>query len=441
MTNKQDQVLAIIDQELQRQKETIGLIPSENIVSPAVAAVLGSCLSNKYAEGYPGRRYYEGNQYIDELERLAQARIKELFNVPYVNVQPYSGSPANLAILMALMQPGEILMGLKLSMGGHLTHGHPKVTASGSFYTSIQYGVDGQGRIDFDQLLSLALKHQPKVIIAGSTAYPFKLDFTKFRQIADRVGAWLVADISHVTGLVIAGEHPSPVKDVDVIMSTTHKTFRGPRGAMILVTERGLKKDADLGKKIDAAIIPGLQGGPHNATTAAIAIAANEAATAKFRKYGQQIRRNADALAETLLADSLQLVGGGTETHLMVLDLSSISPGLGTQVAYAMNAAGLVANRNTVPNEPVSPFYPSGVRLGTPLVTTRGMKELEMQQIGHWISRVVTLVKDQTLPQDKLQRRQFLKDFKLWATENRELLVINQEVKNLTKNFPLFAEN
>jgi len=438
MSSKQNLVSKIIDQELQRQQETIGLIPSENITSPAVLAVLSSCLSNKYAEGYPGRRYYEGNRYIDEIERLAQEQIKKLFSVPYVNVQPYSGSPANLAILMALMKPGETLMGLKLSMGGHLTHGHPQVTASGSYYRSVQYGVDASGRIDFAEIEKLAQEHQPKVIFAGSTAYPFKLDFGRFREIADRVGAWLVADMSHVTGLVIAGEHPSPVSYADVIMSTTHKTFRGPRGAMIMVTERGLKNDPELGKKIDSAIIPGLQGGPHNATTAAIAIAAQEASAPDFKKYGQQIRKNADALAKRLLTNGLNLVGGGTETHLMVIDLTAISPGLGTQVAYAMDVAGLVANRNTVPNEPISPFYPSGVRIGTPLVTTRGMKEPEMIKIADWITRVVEIVKHQTLPKEKTERAKFIKQFKLWANKNQELLHVNQEVKTLTKSFPMF---
>ena len=439
MKKRDQSVEKIIALELQRQKDTIGLIPSENIVSPAVAEVLSSCLSNKYAEGYPGRRYYEGNKYIDEIERLAQERVGKLFGVPYVNVQPYSGSPANLAILMALMKPGEVLMGLKLAMGGHLTHGHPQVTASGSFYRSVQYGVDASGRIDFTEVEKLAKEHRPKVIFAGSTAYPFKLDFSKFRKIADLVGAWLVVDMSHVTGLVIAGEHPSPIEYADVIMSTTHKTFRGPRGAMIMVTERGLQKDSELGKKIDSAIIPGLQGGPHNATTAAIAIAAQEASLPEFKAYGKQIRKNADALAKQLLANGLKLVGGGTETHLMVIDLTNISPGLGTQVAYAMDVSGLVANRNTVPNEPVGPFYPSGIRLGTPLVTTRGMKEPEMIKIADWIARVVEIVKDQTLPKEKTQRAQFIKQFKLWADQNQDLQKINQEVLALANKFELFA--
>ncbi len=439
MKNRDQSVESIIALELQRQKNTIGLIPSENIVSSAVAEVLSSCLSNKYAEGYPGRRYYEGNKHIDEIERLAQDRISKLFGVPYVNVQPYSGSPANLAILMALMKPGETLMGLKLAMGGHLTHGHPQVTASGSYYRSVQYGVDASGRIDFAEVEKLAKENRPKVIFAGSTAYPFKLDFSKYRKIADLVGAWLVADMSHVTGLVIAGEHPSPAEHADVIMSTTHKTFRGPRGAMIMVTERGLQKDSELGKKIDSAIIPGLQGGPHNATTAAIAIAAEEASLPEFKAYGKQIRKNADALAKKLLANGIKLVGGGTETHLMVIDLTYISPGLGTQVAYAMDVAGLVANRNTVPDEPVGPFYPSGVRIGTPLVTTRGMKEPEMIKIADWIAHVVAIVKDHTLPEEKTQRTQFIRRFKLWAEQNQDLQKINQEVLVLANKFELFT--
>jgi len=358
-----DPIFELINQEHTRQLHKVGLIPSENATSAAVSEVLSSCLSNKYSEGYAGRRYYEGNQIIDQIEREAIERIKALFGVPYVNVQPYSGSPANAAIQFALMEPGETLMGLKLTMGGHLTHGHPQVTFSGKYFHSVQFGLGKDARIDFDQVRQLALEHKPKVIFAGNTAYPFELDFSQFREIADLVGAWLVADISHVTGLVLTGEHPSPVPYADVIMSTTHKTFRGPRGAMILVTDRGLKRDSELGKKIDSAIVPGLQGGPHNATTAAIAIAAGEAARPEFTTYAKQIRKNAQALAQTLLAEGIFLVGGGTENHLMIMDLSPLGYGLGSQVAYAMDVAGMYANRNTVPTEPCSPFYPSGVRL------------------------------------------------------------------------------
>lgn len=433
-----DIIFSLIKKENTRQIDKIGLIPSENVTSPAVSEVLSSCLSNKYAEGYPGRRYYEGNQIIDEIETLAIERVKNLMGVPYVNVQPYSGSPANSAIYFALMQPGETLMGLKLAMGGHLTHGHPQVTASGRLYKPVQYGVLPNARIDFEELERLALEHKPKVIVAGSTAYPFILDFKKFRAIADKVGAWLVADISHVTGLVIGGEHPSPVPYADVIMSTTHKTFRGPRGAMILVTARGLKRDPELGKKIDSAIIPGLQGGPHNATTAGIAIAAAEAATAKFKKYIHQIRLNAQALSDELQKQGLQLVGDGTETHLLVVDLTPFGIGLGTQVAFALDVAGIYANRNTVPTEQGSPFYPSGLRVGTPLVTTRGMKEKEMRQIARWIAEVVKHVSVQQLPRDSKERQAFLKAFRVAALKDKKLLQIAKEVQTLARKFPLF---
>lgn len=433
-----DKIFQLIKKEEQRQKRKIGLIPSENNTSVEVRQALSSVLSSKYSEGYPGRRYYEGNQVIDQIESLVIDRLKELFNVPHVNVQPYSGSPANSAIYFALMEPGETLMGLKLASGGHLTHGHPKVTFSGKFYQTVQYGLNDQARIDFDQLEELALKHQPKVIVAGNTAYPFELRFDKFREIADKVGAWLVADISHVTGLVISGDHISPTAYADVVMSTTHKTFRGPRGAMILVTEHGMARDEKLASKIDKAVFPGLQGGPHNETIAAIGVAAEEASREEFKQYGHQIRKNADALAKTLMDQGLSLVGDGTKSHLMLLDLSQVGFGLGTQVAYAMDVAGIYANKNTIPNEPCSPFYPSGVRMGTPLVTTRGMKEREMEQIGQWIARVVDLVKDQELPQDKKQRSSFIKKFKQQVKNNQDLLKIEQEVGQLTADFPLF---
>lgn len=433
------QIADLVAAEEKRQKEMIGLIPSENNSSDEVQSVLSSCLNGKYSEGYPGRRYYEGNQNIDQIENLARDRIKELFGVPYVNVQPYSGSPANSAIYFALMEPGETLMGLKLATGGHLTHGHPGVTFSGKYFKSVQFGVDENARIDFDEVRALAQEHKPQVIVAGTTAYPFELDFKQFRDIADEVGAWLVADISHITGLVVGGAHPSPVPHADVIMSTTHKTFRGPRGAMILVTERGLARDPDLGKKIDAAIIPGLQGGPHNATTAAIAIAAHEAAQPGFKTYIQQIRTNADTLAKALTEAGLSLVGGGTENHLMVIDLTPFGPSLGTQVAYAMDVAGIYANRNTVPNEPGSPFYPSGIRIGTPLVTTRGMGEAEMKQIAGWINRVVEYVKAQQLPEDKAERAAFLKQFRQQADADPVLLAIREEVAAVANKFPLFA--
>ncbi len=435
---KDKQIWDLIKAEEKRQLEMIGLIPSENNCSDEVHAALATCLNSKYSEGYAERRYYEGNQNIDQIEHLAQDRVKTLFGVPYVNVQPYSGSPANSAIYFALMEPGDTLMGLKLVTGGHLTHGHPGVTFSGKYFNPVQYGLDNNARIDFTEVKRLAEEHKPKIIVAGTTAYPFELDFKKFREIADDIGAWLVADISHITGLILGGEHPSPVPYADVIMTTTHKTFRGPRGAMIMVTQRGLDKDPKLGSKIDSAIIPGLQGGPHNATTAAIAIAAKEAAQPGYRQYIRQIRKNADALAKGLLSHGLNLVGGGTQTHLMLLDLTGFSDGLGTQVAYAMDVAGIYANRNTIPHEPCSPFYPSGVRLGTPLVTTRGMKEPEMEQIAAWIAKVVDHVKSHKLPQDKDARRAFVKEFKAAADKDPVLLGIRQEVSSLATQFPLF---
>lgn len=432
-----------IQQEKKRQTELIGLIPSENHISPEVSEVLSSCLNSKYSEGYPGRRYYEGNQFADKIENEARDRVKELFGVPYVNVQPYSGSPANSAIEFALLEPGDTLMGLALSGGGHLTHGHPKVTFSGKYFNSVQYSLDKNARIDFDQMRKLALKHKPKLIIAGTTAYPFTLELDKFREIADEVGAWLLADISHITGLVVAGEHPSPVPHVDIVMSTTHKTFRGPRGAMIMVTERGMKKGQeqgfDLDKKIDMAIIPGLQGGPHNATTAAIALAAAEAARPEFREYGKKVMANAQALAAALKKEGLSLVGDGTENHLMLIDLTPQGFGLGTQVAFAMDVAGIYANRNSIPHEPCSPFYPSGIRLGTPLVTTRGMGEAEMKQIAHWIAQVVEMVKEYELPQERKERSSFINNFKKKIEDDKRLLAIRAEVKTMAEEYPLFV--
>jgi glycine hydroxymethyltransferase len=436
---KKDKVFSLIKKECSRQKSMIGLIPSENHISPEVSEVLSSCLSSKYAEGYPHRRYYEGNQIIDELEILAQDRIKKLFDVPHVNVQPYSGSPANGAIEFALLEPGDTLLGLSLSGGGHLTHGHPKVTFSGKYFNSVQYGLDKNARIDFDQVRELAHKHKPKLIIAGNTAYPFEMDFAKFREIADEVGAWLLADISHVTGLVVAGEHMSPVPYADVIMSTTHKTFRGPRGAMILVTQKGIDRDPGLASRIDKAVFPALQGGPHNATTAAIAIAAAEASLPEFKQYGQQVRKNATALSDALKKKGLKLVGDGTETHLMLLDLTNYGDGMGLQVAFAMDVAGMYANRNTIPHEPCSPFYPSGIRLGTPLVTSRGMKESEMEKIANWIALVIDEVKGEQLPKERKERATFIKKFRADTKKNEKLLAIRKEVEEFASKYPLFT--
>jgi glycine hydroxymethyltransferase len=434
-----DQIFNLINKEQRRQKEKIGLIPSENNTSPAVARALASCLSNKYSEGYPGARYYEGSQVIDEIENLALARLKKLFGVPYVNVQPYSGSPANSAVEFATLKNGETLMGLQLSSGGHLTHGHPKITFSGRFFHSVQYGVGEDGKIDFKAVRALALKHQPKLLIAGNTAYPFELNFREFAKIADEIGAYLLADISHVTGLVIAGAHLSPVPYADIVMTTTHKTFRGPRGAIIMVTERGLAKDAGLADRIQKAVFPALQGGPHNATTAAIAVAAAEASTPAFRRYGKKIAANASVLAEALKKEGLCLVGGGTTTHLMLLDFTLIAVGVGGMISRALDVAGIYANKNTVPGEKGSPIFPSGVRLGTPLVTTRGMGEREMKQIAHWIALVSKhVIATYKLPQDRTQRQFFLEQYYQQVEKDAYLLNIYQAVKKLTVKFPLF---
>src|SRR5882672_5589210 len=314
------QIYNLVKLEEKRQRDVLEMIPSENYASQSVIEALGTVLTNKYSEGYPHKRYYQGNAVVDEVEDIAQERAKKLFGVPYVNVQAYSGSPANAAVHFALMEPGEKMMGLKLAFGGHLTHG-ASMSYSSRFFTSVQYELDKEGRLDYDAIEKLAMKEKPKVIICGFTAYPRIIDFKLFGQIADKVGAYLHADISHITGLIVAGVHPSPVPYADVIMTTTHKTLRGPRGALIMVTEKGLKKNPDLPKKINTAIIPGLQGGPHDNQTAAIAVALKEAGTNSFKKYGMQVVANADVLAKELKALGFAVVSGGTDNHLILLDL------------------------------------------------------------------------------------------------------------------------
>lgn len=377
-----DKVFELIKKEEKRQGETLMLIPSENYASKEVLRAQGSVLSNKYSEGYPGRRYYQGNRFVDEIENLAIERAKKLFGVEFVNVQPYSGSPANAAVMMALVEPGETIMGLKLSGGGHLTHGHPNITFSGKYYKSVQFDVNDEHLIDYDVVERLALEERPKLLIVGTTAYPRILDWVKFAEIAKKSGAYLHADISHIAGLIVAGVHPSPVGYADTIMTTTHKTLRGPRGAIILCS------DGEIAKKIDKAVFPGLQGGPHDNTTAAIAIALGEASTAKFRKYGQQIVKNAQALSTALLEQGFSLTTGGTDNHLMVVDLRPQQLS-GKDSAVKLEEAGIVLNYNSVPHDSNPPARPSGMRLGTPAVTTRGMKEAEMKKIGKWMGEVL----------------------------------------------------
>ncbi|GAA1254479.1 serine hydroxymethyltransferase [Sphaerisporangium rubeum] len=377
------EIAELITAEERRQADTVKLIPSENYVSRAVLEATGTVLTNKYSEGYAGKRYYEGQQVIDQIETLAIERAKSLFGVTHANVQPYSGSPANLAIYLAFLNPGDTVMGMGLPFGGHLTHGW-SVSATGKWFSSVRYGVRRDtGRIDMDEVRSLALEHRPKVIFCGGTAIPRTIDFPAFAEIARETGAVLAADIAHIAGLVAGGAHPSPVGHADVISTTTHKTLRGPRGAMLMTS------DDEHAKALNKAVFPGLQGGPHNHTTAAIAVALREASTDDFKTYAHQVVTNAKALAEELASRGFTLISGGTDNHLILIDLTSKGVA-GKPAAQALDRAGLETNYNTVPFDPRKPFDPSGIRIGTPSVTSRGMGESEMRQIGSWMDEVVT---------------------------------------------------
>ncbi len=381
------QIAELIASEEERQRQKIRLIPSENYVSKAVLEASGTVLQNKYSEGYPGKRYYEGQQFIDPIESLAIDRAKKLFGVEHVNVQPYSGSPANLAVYLAFCKPGDTIMGMALPAGGHLTHGW-SVSITGKFFRSVAYGVKKEtGRVDLDEVRELAKKERPKLLWCGGTAIPRTIDFAGFKSIADEVGAILVADIAHIAGLVAGGAHPSPAAFADVVSTTTHKTLRGPRGGMLMC------KSAHA-SAIDKAVFPGLQGGPHNQTTAGIAVALKEAAGDDFKKYAHQIVANARALAEALVERGFDLVTGGTDNHLILVDLTNKGVP-GKKAAQALDAAGLVLNYNTVPFDPRKPFDPSGVRLGAPCVTSRGMGAAEMKQIAGWIDRGVEAAKSE----------------------------------------------
>jgi glycine hydroxymethyltransferase len=374
---------AILAKEEERQNTTIQLIASENFASPAVLRATGSVLTNKYAEGYPGRRYYGGNQFIDESEALAIERAKVLFGAEHANVQPHSGANANMAVYLGLLEPGATILGLSLDHGGHLTHGSP-VNASGMLYNFVSYKLSpSDERIDLDQLRDLALQHRPRMIVAGATAYPRRIDAEPFRAIADEVGALFVFDAAHIAGLIAGGAHPSPVPLADVVTFTTHKTLRGPRGGCILAR-------AELGQKIDKAIFPGLQGGPLEHVIAAKAVAFKEAMHPSFRDYAHQIVSNAAALAEGLAGHGFRLVSGGTDNHLMLVDLRTFDAELtGKEAQSVLDQAGITLNKNTVPDDPRSPFVTSGVRIGTPSVTTQGMKEPEMAAIAELIARAL----------------------------------------------------
>jgi glycine hydroxymethyltransferase len=381
------QLAELIEAEAQRQHDKLRMIPSENYVSPAVLEASGSVLTNKYSEGYAGRRYYEGQQFVDPIEELAVSRARALFGVDHANVQPYSGSPANLAIYLAIMAPGDTFLSLELSSGGHLTHGSP-VSVTGRWFRPVHYNVNrATGRVDLDQVRDLARREHPKVIFCGGTAIPRTIDFPAFAEIAREVGAVLAADVAHIAGLIVGGAHPSPVGYADIISTTTHKTLRGPRGAMLMASP-------EYATAIDKAVFPGLQGGPHNHTTAGIAVALREAATPEFREYAQQVVANAKALAAALVERGFDLVSGGTDNHLILIDLSN--RGIeGKPTAKALDRAGIELNFNTVPFDTRKPWNPSGIRLGTPALTTRGLTEAQMPQVAAWLDEAVTAaVKD-----------------------------------------------
>ena len=404
------EIAKYVNGELNRQREKLELIASENIVSPAVLAAQGSVLTNKYAEGYPGKRYYGGCEFVDEVETLAIERAKKLFGAEYANVQPHSGAQANMAVFFALLQPGDTVMGMNLNDGGHLTHGSP-VNMSGKYFKIVPYGVDKETEtIDYAALEAQANECKPKLIVAGASAYARTLDFPRLAEIAHGVGAYLMVDIAHIAGLVAAGEHPSPLPYADVVTTTTHKTLRGPRGGMILC------RDAEFGKQFNKAVFPGIQGGPLMHVIAAKAVALGEALRPEFKEYAKQVVKNAAVLAKTLQEEGFRIVSGGTDNHLMLVDLTN--KGItGKTAQTVLDEVNITANRNTIPFEPLSPFVTSGLRLGTPALTTRGFKEADLQEVG----KIIALV--------------------LSDTENEEKKAeARKRVAALCKKYPLYAE-
>lgn len=402
-----NEVYSACESELERQQRNIELIASENIVSKAVLLAAGSVLTNKYAEGYPSKRYYGGCQCVDVVEEIARNRAKELFKAEHVNVQPHSGANANLAVFFALLNPGDTVMGMNLQQGGHLSHGSP-VNISGKYFNVVPYGVDeSTARIDYDEMERIALECKPKLIVAGASAYSRVIDFPRCREIADKVGAYLMVDMAHIAGLVAAGVHPSPVPYADIVTTTTHKTLRGPRGGMILCKEQ-------FAKQIDKAVFPGTQGGPLMHIIAAKAVALGEALTEEFKNYQKQVVKNAAVLADELMKHGIDIVSGGTDNHLMLLDLRNKGI-MGKELEHRLDEVRITANKNTIPNDPQSPFVTSGLRIGTPAVTTRGFKEPEMELIAGWISDIIN-------------------DFD--GNKDRVL----SEVQSLCERFPLYSE-
>jgi len=397
---------AALDRELTRQEEGLEMIPSENFVSLAVLEALGSILTNKYSEGYIGKRYYGGCEFIDEVEGLAIERAKQLFGAEHVNVQPLSGAPANIAVYFALLKPGDTVLGMDLAHGGHLTHGHP-VTYMAKIFNFVRYQTDSAGKIDLDNLRQMALEHKPKIILVGYSAYSREIEYEKIKAIADEVGAYTMADIAHIAGLIAGGQMNNPVPLFDVVTTTTHKTLRGPRGGMIMCKEK-------IAKEIDKAVFPGFQGGPHENNIAAKAVAFKEALEPEFKEYAKQIKVNAKILEEEFLKRNYTLCFGGTDNHLLLIDLTNKGV-TGKEAQIALDKAGITLNKNMVPNDPRSPMDPSGIRLGTPALTTRGMKEEEMKTIAAWIDEVITNHKNET-----------------------KLASLKTQVKELTGRFPLY---
>jgi glycine hydroxymethyltransferase len=409
LKNVDFEIYETIKNEAQRQHEGLELIASENFVSEAVMEAMGSVMTNKYAEGYPNKRYYGGCKFVDQAEIIAQERCKQLFGCEHANVQPHSGSQANMAVYMSMLKPGDTILGLNLSHGGHLTHGHP-VNFSGTLYNVVQYNVRKDTEtIDYDELLELAKQHKPKMIIAGASAYPRIIDFKKFREAADAAGAYLMVDIAHIAGLIVAGLHPSPIPFADFVTSTTHKTLRGPRGGLVMCKK-------ELAKELDKVVMPGIQGGPLMHIIAAKAVAFKEALEPGFKEYQKRVVANAGALAEELHKEGFHLVSGGTDNHLMLL--SFIEQGItGKEVEQALEKANITVNKNTVPYDPQKPFVTSGIRIGTPAVTTRGMDKPEMHLIAGFITRVIRNLSNEA-----------------------EIAAVKENIKALCERFPLYAQ-
>jgi len=444
------EIYRLIEGEEKRQKEGLEMIPSENYVSAAVREAVGSALENKYAEGYPGKRYYTGNTYVDEVERLAQERARKLFGVPFVNVQAYSGSPANLEIAGAVLAPftrtllvnkeSPLMLSQELSSGGHLSMGQ-EASFTSKYYKTAYYHLTSSGEVDWVELGRQARELKPKIIWAGGTAYTKIFQWEKYAKIADEIGAYFVADISHIAGLVVGGAHPSPVKYADVIMTTTHKTLRGPRGAMILVTDKGLKKDPELPTKIDKSVFPGHQGGPHMNKIAGIAVALNEANSREFKDYAMQIVANSKVLSNSLIDYGFTLIGGGTENHMVWIDLRN--KGLeGWHAHVTLEAVNIYGNKQTIPNDPRPPFYPSGYRLGTPAITTRGMKEKDMKVIAGFINEGLEIAREmnnqiknigsEIKDRDQEARKKFKEELKT----NKKILALKKKVISFAIQFP-----